>query len=102
MIEGSGKNYRDFVHVKDIARALILGYQSRVHGTVINAGTGVTYSVKFVADLVSSNQEHVAARKNDLLGTMADTCRARQLLHFEAEHDFVTTMRTMIAEARTG
>jgi len=58
--------------------------------------------VKDVADLVSSNQQHVAARKNDLLGTMADTCRAKQLLNFEARYDFVETMKKMIADAKSG
>jgi nucleoside-diphosphate-sugar epimerase len=27
IIEGDGSNFRDFVHVEDVARALILGYQ---------------------------------------------------------------------------
>merc|ERR1712151_494864 len=54
------------IHVKDIARALILGYQSRV------------------------------------LGTMADTCRARQLLNFEARYDFVETMKEMVARTKAG
>eukprot|EP00425_Heterocapsa_triquetra_P010881 CAMPEP_0195146044 /NCGR_PEP_ID=MMETSP0448-20130528/170965_1 /TAXON_ID=66468 /ORGANISM="Heterocapsa triquestra, Strain CCMP 448" /LENGTH=257 /DNA_ID=CAMNT_0040184579 /DNA_START=69 /DNA_END=839 /DNA_ORIENTATION=- len=102
IIEGTGENFRDFVHVADIARALVLGYQSDVHGTVVNVGTGTTHSVKEVADLVSSNQQHVAARKNDLLGTMADTCRAKRLLSFQARHDFVETMRAMIADAQAG
>merc|ERR1712129_163774 len=56
---------------------------------------------KEVANLVSDNQQHVAPRKNDLLGTMADTCRARKELHFVAEHSFVETMREMIAVARS-
>merc|ERR1719436_20651 len=68
----------------------------------INVGTGHTFSVKQVADLVSSNQQHVAPRRNDLLGTMADTCRAKHLLNFEAEQDFITTMREMIADAKVG
>lgn len=102
LIEGTGDNYRDFIHVKDIARVLILGYQSTVHGTVINAGTGEVHSVKEVANLVSDYQEHVAPRKNDLLGTRANTCRARQLLNFEAEYDFVATMKTMVADASAG
>lgn len=101
LIEGTGVNFRDFVHVKDVVRALILGYQSEVHATVINVGTGLTHTVKEVANLVSDNQEHVAPRKNDLLGTMADTCRARKELHFVAEHNFVETMRQMIAAARS-
>merc|ERR1712194_833582 len=54
----------------------------------VNIGSGEVHSVKEVANLVSSNQQHVAARKNDLLGTLADTCRAKQLLNFKAEYDF--------------
>mmetsp|Transcript_114837 Transcript_114837/g.335876 ORF Transcript_114837/g.335876 Transcript_114837/m.335876 type:complete len:784 (-) Transcript_114837:81-2432(-) len=102
ILEGSGKNYRDFVHVHDVARALILGYQSTVHGTVINVGTGKAYSVQEVADLVSSNQVRVAARPNDLLGTLADTCRAKHVLNFEARYDFMETMHQMIADAKAG
>lgn len=102
MIEGSGENFRDFVHAKDIARALILGYQSDIHGVVINAGTGKTHSVKEVANLVSDQQVHVAARKNDLLGTLADTCKAKHLLNFEARYDFIEVMKEMIADARAG
>jgi len=102
MIEGSGANFRDFVHVKDVARALALGYQSSIHGTVFNVGSGMTHSVKEVADLISNRQEHVDARRNDLLGTMADTCRAKQLLRFQARHDFVETIRAMMEDMRTG
>jgi nucleoside-diphosphate-sugar epimerase len=101
-IEGDGTNFRDFVHADDISRALILGYQSDIHGTHINAGSGETHSVKEVADLVSSNQVHVAARKNDLLGTLADTCKAKQMLNFQTRKDFVTVMKEMIADAKDG
>merc|ERR1719201_1203015 len=80
LIEGSGDQFRDFVHVHDVARACILGYQSTVHGTSINIGSGVAYSIKDVADMVSPQQEHVAARSNDLSGTLASTCRAKELL----------------------
>ena len=43
--------------------------------------------------MVSPHQQHVAARKNDLLGTLADTCRARRLLNFQTRHDFIATMK---------
>jgi len=102
VIEGTGENFRDFIHAKDVARALILGYQSEVHGKVINVGSGKSHSIKEVADLVSNQQVHVDPRKNDLLGTLADTCMAKRLLNFEAEYDFVDTMKDMMADARAG
>lgn len=99
LIEGSGAQYRDFIHVADVARACILGYQSDVHGTVINVGSGIAYSVKEAADLISEKQEHVAPRFGDLKGTLADTCRARRLLGFASRHDFASTIRSMLARA---
>jgi len=102
MIEGSGDQFRDFVHVHDVAYACILGYQSGVRGTSINVGSGVAYSVKDVADMVSPNQEHVAARSNDLSGTLANTCRAKELLHFNASYEFRDTMLAMKADTLAG
>jgi len=102
VIEGDGQQFRDFVHVEDVARACVLSYQSPVRGTVINIGTGEAHTVQQVADLVSPNQERAPARKNDMRGTTADTCRAKSLLHFSAEYDFVATMRAMIADSLAG
>lgn len=102
LIEGDGAQFRDFVHVLDVVRACILGYQSEVRGISINIGSGVAYSVKDVADMISPNQEHVAARKADLNGTLANTCRARQLLHFSSVHDFSDTMLSLKQDMLAG
>lgn len=102
MIEGTGKQFRDFVHVEDVARACILAYQSSVHGTVINVGAGTSHSIKEAADLVSPNQVHVGPRPHDLKGTLADTCRAKRLLGFSVQKDFRTTMAQMIRDSESG
>ncbi|KAI9188009.1 hypothetical protein H9P43_002400 [Blastocladiella emersonii ATCC 22665] len=98
-IEGDGSHYRDFIHVKDIGESLILAQQSPLHGLVINSGTGVGHSVHEVADLVSPEHRHVGERRNDLIGTLADTCKAKKLLGFRAERDFTTEMRQLIHDA---
>lgn len=95
-IEGSGSQFRDFIHVKDIARALILGSQSSVHGTVINVGSGQKTSVKEVADLISSSQVHLPARPHDLPGTLADTSRAESLLGFRSQFEFKESMTKLL------
>ncbi|KAF4722355.1 hypothetical protein FOZ62_032433, partial [Perkinsus olseni] len=81
-IEGDGLQFRDFVHVKDIARGITLAYQSdRVRGgQPINLGSGEAHTVQELADLVSPNQKRLPARKNDLRGTLADTCKAKAVL----------------------
>ena len=78
-VEGDGSHYRDFVHVHDIVRGLIVGMQSNVSGDSINLGTGETMSVKELADMVSPNQSQVAERPFDLIGTLADTCKAKNV-----------------------
>jgi nucleoside-diphosphate-sugar epimerase len=45
-----------FIHVDDIWRGLIMGYQSKINGTTVNLGTGSFATVQQVADLISSQQ----------------------------------------------
>lgn len=55
-IEGDGSHYRDFIHVHDVVEGLILSQQNTdLRGDVVNLGSGSTFSVQDVADLVSSN-----------------------------------------------
>merc|ERR1712094_44817 len=55
-----------------------------------------------VADLVSPKQVHAPPRKNDLNGTLCNTCRAKQLLRFKTKRDFVTEMQFLINRAKEG
>lgn len=102
-IEGDGSHYRDFIHVQDIVNGLILSQQDpKLHGNVVNLGTGSAFSVQDVADLVSKDQIHVDARKNDLEGTLADTCRMKKLLGYQAKMDFKKEMSYMVDQTLAG
>lgn len=102
-IEGDGNHYRDFIHVGDIVTGLILSQQNAgLHGAVVNLGSGSAYSVRDVANLVSSNQVHVDPRPNDLVGTLADTCRMKRLLSFAAKANFTEEMSYMVRETMAG
>jgi nucleoside-diphosphate-sugar epimerase len=87
-IEGTGEQFRDFIHVKDIVRGLMKALGSSVRGQTINLGTGTTRSIKQLADLISSNQTHVQPRPHDLHGTLANTSLAETLLDFKPCEDF--------------
>ena len=102
-IEGDGSHYRDFIHVSDIVEGLILSQQTEdLHGDVVNLGSGTAFSVKDVADLVSSKQVNVAARPNDLEGTLANTCKMRKALNYKTKKDFKTEMSYMAKETMAG
>ena len=83
-IEGDGSQSRDFVHVLDVARANAAALKIDSEGMPINIGTGVAYSVKSLADMLSSNQTYLPARKIDLPATLSTTKKAKELLGWES------------------
>ncbi|KIV82986.1 hypothetical protein PV11_05048 [Exophiala sideris] len=102
-IEGDGTHSRDFIHVSDIVEGLILAQQAPdLHGDVVNLGTGEAYSVQDVADLVSNDQVYLAPRENDLIGTLADTCKMKRLLNYKARANFTTEMSYMVKQTMEG
>ena len=57
-IVGDGKQSRDFVYVKDVARANIKAAElllQGVRGDAINIGSGTSYAVYQIADLIDKN-----------------------------------------------
>ena len=71
-IHGEGKQRRDFIHVKDVARAFYKGMISPTRGKVLNIGSGENISIKELANIISSNQEHIERRAGDAEITLAE------------------------------
>lgn len=63
-IVGDGHQTRDFVHVSDIVDANIKSAVIDVYkyGEVYNVGTGISYSIQKIADLISDNQVYISPR----------------------------------------
>ena len=99
-IEGDGSHFRDFIHVSDVARGLVMAYQNEeARGVTINLGSGDAVSIKEVANMISrEKQKHVPERPNDLVGTLANTCMAKHLLGFETRKEFRTEMKKQVDE----
>jgi nucleoside-diphosphate-sugar epimerase len=98
-IQGTGEQFRDFVHVDDVARACILALQnSQLRGETINVGSGVATSINELADLFSDRRIYLPARPHDLPGTLADTIKAEKLLGFRAERDLKEEIRRTMIE----
>ena len=86
VIEGDGLQFRDFVHVEDAARGMILSaFADGAAGRTINIGSGKSTTILELAKSVSSKHTFVAAREPDLKGTLASTCLAKRVLGFEAK-----------------
>lgn len=83
-ITGTGEQTRDFIHVKDVSRALIAALNSpRVgKGEVCNIGSGIETSINQLAALIGGVIEYVPARLEPLR-TKADISQAKSLLGWE-------------------
>jgi UDP-glucose 4-epimerase len=91
VVYGDGNQTRDFIHVRDIVRALRLAMKSDYHG-ILNAGTGKAYSFNDVIRLINGELRTDIKQKytenpikNYVRDTLADTSKCRQILGFKAE-----------------
>jgi UDP-glucose 4-epimerase len=73
-IYGEGYQTRDFVHVSDVVRALLLAAEAEreCYGEVFNVGTGEGLAIETIADLISDHQRHYEARPGEQLHSRAD------------------------------
>lgn len=97
LIFEDGEQRRDFVHVRDVARACVLALQAReAPGEVFNVGSGQSRSVNEVAAAISRamNRNSIAPmithkyRFGDIRNCFADIAKAERLLGFRPEVSF--------------
>jgi dTDP-L-rhamnose 4-epimerase len=90
-----GEQKRDFVHVRDVARAFRLAFEEpQAKGELFNIGSGTAYTVSGVARLLAGamNLPHLQpeilgkSRSGDIRNCFADISKARALLGFEPRH----------------
>jgi dTDP-L-rhamnose 4-epimerase len=88
-----GQQLRDFIHVRDVARATVLGLESEdAVGQAVNVGVGSPLTIVEVAQLLAKElgvavEPEVTGkfRAGDIRHCWADPTRAEKLLGFRAE-----------------
>ena len=91
-IVGDGSQRRDFVHVKDVARANYLAATLPLKGNVgevFNVGSGKCYSIKTIADAISDNQISIPTRSGEMDTTFADITKIGEVLGWKPEIDVI-------------
>lgn len=115
MIFEDGEQSRDFVHVRDIARANLLALESdAANGHAINIGTGRATSILRVADMLLAElhparktdpalQPKIVGkfRAGDIRHCYADITRARTLLGYEPTVHYKDGIRELIEWVKT-
>ncbi len=92
-IYGDGEQYRDYVYVKDVARAFV-SLATKVHQGPVIIGSGVSLTVNSLVEKVSRVTgiaipfDHVEAKPGEMRGVSVDNSLAKSLgLKFEVEID---------------
>lgn len=79
-VVGSGNQTRDFVFVKDVARAFLAAAESDVALDVFNVGAGETQSVNRIVELLGGPFVHIPKRPGEPDCTLADISKIKKEL----------------------
>ncbi len=86
VINGTGEQTRDFVYVKDVAKANLLALQDRSSETVFNIGVGIETSVNelfnHLKDILnpSVEEKHAPAKEGEQQRSVIECIRAKEVL----------------------
>jgi dTDP-L-rhamnose 4-epimerase len=103
LIFEDGSQKRDFVHVTDVARAVVAAAEKPVGGEVFNIGSGEAVSVLDVAEALSRELNKSIApkilakyRQGDIRHCFADISKAERLLGWEPAIRFATGLPELV------
>lgn len=87
-IVGDGTQTRDFTYVTDVVAAIITAAESDAIGEFYNVGSGNTYSVNRLVELLGAKETvHIPKRPGEPDCTFADISKIRRELGWQAEID---------------
>ncbi len=95
-VVGDGTQTRDFTFVSDVADAYVIAAESDLRDEVFNIGSGGTYSINRLVELLGGEVIHIAKRPGEPDCTFADVSKARTLLGWEAKVSFEDGVRIMM------
>ena len=91
-IVGDGSQRRDFIHVKDVARANYLAATVPLkghEGEVFNVGSANPYSIQQIADSISDNQTYIPKRSGEMETTFVDITKIGEVMGWKPEIDVI-------------
>jgi len=96
-VVGDGTQTRDFTFVTDVAAAFIAAAESELKDTVMNVGSGNTYSVNRLVELLGGEVIYIPKRPGEPDCTFADTAKIRSLMNWRPRVSFEEGVKQMLA-----
>jgi len=106
VVYGDGKQTRDFVYVRDVARANLVGmlYKKPLCGNVFNVGTGRAYSLNELVAIINKllgkkiKIKYIPNEvKNYINFQQDDTTKIKKVLGFETKYDLEAGIKEMVS-----
>jgi UDP-glucose 4-epimerase len=95
-VVGDGTQTRDFTFVTDVADAFVAAAKSDLVGRVFNVGSGHTYSVNRLVELLDGPRVNIPKRPGEPDCTFADITTIRRQLGWEPRVRFEDGVRIML------
>ena len=95
-VVGDGTQTRDFTFVTDVVDAFICAAQSDVRNEVFNVGSGGTYSVNRLVELLGGQVVFIPKRPGEPDCTLADMSKIERVLGWRPRISFEAGVRTML------
>lgn len=95
-VVGNGKQTRDFIFVKDVVEAFVLASQSDCNGEVMNVGSGKTYSVNYLVQLLGGEVVYIPKRPGEPDSTFADIAKIKKFLSWKSKVSFEEGVNIML------
>lgn len=95
-VVGDGTQTRDFTFVSDVVDAMMAAIESDLSGVVMNVGSGHSYSVNRLVELLGGPVTHIPKRPGEPDCTFADVRRIESLLGWKAKVSFEEGVAIML------
>ena len=95
-VVGDGEQTRDFTFVTDIVEGFLKSANSDIENEIINLGSGDTYSVNRLVELLEGDVVFLPKRPGEPDCTFADISKAKKLINYEPKVSFEEGVHTML------
>ena len=95
-VVGDGEQSRDFTFVSDVAEAFVAAAESDASGERFNVGSGSTYRVNRLVELLGGPVVHIPRRPGEPDSTFADVTRIRQRIGWQAKVPLEEGVKVML------
>ena len=95
-VVGNGEQTRDFTFVSDVVEAFIAAAQSDISAEVFNVGSGNTYSINYLVELLGGEKVYIPKRPGEPDCTSADINKIKKALKWNPRVSFEEGVKIML------